>query len=120
MDQLTRSGFAVNCPGFIATLNSNIKVSIGAQRIYTLSWITGTGVSALMYFALCYFFPPPGMNRKFYEVDESAGEPLVGGHARDSYYGYGSNGSGDRTPEYGDKDLPVDKTSPNVNILPAH
>lgn len=65
------SGFAVNAPGFIATLNPNIKIGVAAQRLFTLSWITGTGVSALVYIICCFISPPPGMDRKFAEVDES-------------------------------------------------
>ncbi|OCF44495.1 uracil permease [Kwoniella heveanensis CBS 569] len=70
-------GFAVNAPGFIHTLAPNISVPIGAQRIYYLSWITGTGVSGLVYYLACLVSPPPGMNRHFKELDESAGEPRV-------------------------------------------
>jgi len=64
-------GFAINAPGFIHTCNPNIKVGIAAQRLYTLSWLTGTGVSALVYYLCCVISPPPGMNRHFEEVDES-------------------------------------------------
>ncbi|WWD19852.1 hypothetical protein CI109_104319 [Kwoniella shandongensis] len=67
-------GFAVNAPGFINTLKPTIAVSVGAQRIYYLSWITGTGISGLIYYLACLISPPPGMNRHFEEVDESFGE----------------------------------------------
>lgn len=65
------AGFAVNAPGFIHSINPNIEVGVAAQRIYTLSWVTGTGVSSLVYFLCCFFSPPPGMNRHFEEIDES-------------------------------------------------
>lgn len=65
------SGFAVNAPGFIHTINENINVSLGMQRVYYLSWITGTGISALIYVICCLISPPPGMNRNFQEIDES-------------------------------------------------
>jgi hypothetical protein len=41
------------------------------------SWVTGTGISALMYFILSMVFPPHGRNRHFKEIDESAGEPRI-------------------------------------------
>lgn len=65
------AGFAMNAPGFIHALNSDIKAAPGAQRIYALSWLTGTGVSALVYYLCCLASPPPGMSRTFEEVDES-------------------------------------------------
>ncbi|WVQ83650.1 hypothetical protein IAT38_005792 [Cryptococcus sp. DSM 104549] len=70
-------GFACNAPGFIHNLNPSINVSVGAQRVYYLSWITGTGISALVYYLCCLVSPPPGMNKHFQEVDESEGERRV-------------------------------------------
>lgn len=67
-------GFAINAPGFINTLSPNVSVNIGMSRVYTLSWLTGTGISALVYVGLCYLSPPPGMSRRFVEVDESKEE----------------------------------------------
>jgi len=67
-------GFAMNAPGFINTLNPSISVAVGAQRIYALSWVTGTGVSALIYYILCTISPPPGKHRHFKEIDMSLGE----------------------------------------------
>lgn len=65
------AGFAINAPGFIYSCNPNINVPLSAQRIYTLSWLTGTGVSALVYYICCFVSPPPGMNKSFEEIDES-------------------------------------------------
>lgn len=65
------AGLAINMPGFVATLNPDIQVGVAAHRIFTLSWVTGTGVSALVYVVCCYLSPPPGLNRTFREVDES-------------------------------------------------
>lgn len=65
------AGFAINAPGFIHTVNEKIQVSVGMQRVYYLSWITGTGVSALIYVLCCFIAPPAGMNRYFMDVDES-------------------------------------------------
>lgn len=65
------SGFALNAPGFIHTINENIPVTEAMVHVYQLSWITGTGVSALVYILCCYLSPPPGMSRYFEEVDES-------------------------------------------------
>lgn len=65
------AGFPINAPGFIYSCNPNIKVPLPAQHIYTLSWLTGTGVSALVYYISCVVSPPPGMNTSFEEIDES-------------------------------------------------
>lgn len=75
-------GFACNAPGFINSINPNIHVSVGAQRVYYLSWITGTGISGLVYYLACLASPPPGMNRTFMEIDESKDELRVDEIAR--------------------------------------
>jgi len=93
------SGFAINAPGFIHSLNPDINVHVAAQRLYALvsldrwntsrtranpqSWLTGTGVSALVYYLACVAAPPPGMNRSFHEVDESEGEVMFAGAVED-------------------------------------
>ena len=77
------SGFAINAPGFIHSLNPDIAVHVAAQRLYALSWLTGTGVSALVYYLACVAAPPPGMNRSFHEVDESEGEVMFAGVTED-------------------------------------
>lgn len=50
------------------------------------SWITGTGISGLVYYLACLASPPPGMNKHFQEIDESAHEPRPG-HAGVVHYG---------------------------------
>lgn len=42
------------------------------------SWLTGLGISSLVYYTACYFSPPPGMNKHFEEIDVSAGESRFG------------------------------------------
>ncbi|OCF57463.1 uracil permease [Kwoniella mangroviensis CBS 10435] len=70
-------GFAINLPGFISTIHPSIKVSQGAMKLYYLLWLTGPGVSGLVYYLACLLSPPPGMSKIFEEVNESAGEPRV-------------------------------------------
>lgn len=64
-------GFALNAPGFIHSVNKNIHVTKAMVHVFDLSWLTGTGLSALVYILCCYISPPPGMSRDFQEVDES-------------------------------------------------
>jgi len=71
-------GFAVNAPGFLHNLNENIVVPIGFVRVYNLSWLTGLGVSSLVYYLACVASPPPGMNKHFEEIDVSEGESRFG------------------------------------------
>jgi len=42
------------------------------------SWLTGLGISSLVYYLACVASPPPGMNKHFEEIDVSAGESLFG------------------------------------------
>ena len=44
-----------------------------------MSFLTGFGVSSLMYYGLSVAFPPPGCFRRFEEIDLSEGELLGGG-----------------------------------------
>lgn len=46
--------------------------------------MTGLGISSLVYYGCCYFFPPPGMNKKFEEIDESENEPRFGEESANS------------------------------------
>lgn len=46
-------------------------VPLAATRIYQLSFFTGFGVSAVIYYLLNRAFPVPGRADKFKEVDES-------------------------------------------------
>lgn len=42
------------------------------------SWLTGLGISSLVYYLACVASPPPGMYKKFEEVDVSEGESRFG------------------------------------------
>ena len=46
-------------------------VPLAATRIYEMSFFTGFGVSALIYYALNVIFPVPGKYATFEEVDVS-------------------------------------------------
>ncbi|KAL1408890.1 uracil permease [Vanrija albida] len=93
------AGFAINLPGFLNVCNPNINVGNAAKRIYTLSWLTGTGVSALVYYLCCVLSPPPGMNRHFEEIDESDYSTYVEERAVATPDGY--------TSDKGSKDINV-------------
>lgn len=41
-----------------------------------MSFFTGFGVSAIVYYALNHFFPVPGTSKTFEEIDESAYDDL--------------------------------------------
>ena len=111
------AGFAINAPGFISTVNTKVIVPVGLMHVYELAWITGTGVSALVYVICCYISPPPGMNRHFKEVDESDFKrEFIGA------FNYGAQGEAyesmlDPKPEYSEaKDLSP-TTTPKPEIL---
>ncbi|CCK72517.1 uracil permease KNAG_0K01560 [Huiozyma naganishii CBS 8797] len=54
-------GVAPNLPGFIGDVGApKITVSIGAMRVYYLSYWVGYAISFLAYTILCYLFPVPG------------------------------------------------------------
>lgn len=54
-------GVAPNLPGFIGDVGApKITVSLGAMRVYYLSYWVGYGISFSVYLALCHFFPVPG------------------------------------------------------------
>ena len=42
------------------------------------SWLTGLGISSLVYYLACVVSPPPGMNKHFEEIDVSEGESRFG------------------------------------------
>jgi hypothetical protein len=42
------------------------------------SWLTGLGISSLVYYLACVASPPPGMSKHFEEVDVSEGESRFG------------------------------------------
>ena len=50
-------GVAPNMPGFINSINSNIKVGVGVHP-YQFGWILGFVSTAMVYTALEYAFPP--------------------------------------------------------------
>ena len=45
---------------------------LAATRVYEMSFFTGFGVSALIYYTLNRFFPARGANAKWEEVDVSS------------------------------------------------
>jgi len=65
------SGILINVVGFAGATGR--KVPLAATHIYQMSFFTGFGVSALVYFVLNVLFPVPGYSRKnkFQEVDLS-------------------------------------------------
>ncbi|KFA46180.1 hypothetical protein S40293_03751 [Stachybotrys chartarum IBT 40293] len=46
-------------PGFIAAMSGS-EVSVGWQRVFTLSWVVGFCGGALVYYVITLIFPPPG------------------------------------------------------------
>lgn len=68
-------------------------IPIAAIRIYELAFLTGFGVSTLVYVTLNYFWPPHGVDlkRKFEEVDETSWEE--GGRPDDSPATYSEDGN---------------------------
>ena len=79
------AGILINVVGFAGASTSFIlipavlselclagrSVPIAATRIYEMSFFTGFGVSALLYWSLNYLFPVPGASVQFDEIDES-------------------------------------------------
>jgi len=63
------SGILINVVGFAGATGRSVPLA--ATRIYQMSFFTGFGVSALVYFLLNKLFPVPGAARTFEEVDES-------------------------------------------------
>lgn len=54
-------GVAPNLPGFIGEVGApKIHISLGAQRLYFLSYWIGYFFSFIVYTILCHFFPVPG------------------------------------------------------------
>jgi nucleobase:cation symporter-1, NCS1 family len=47
------------------------SVPMAATHIYQMSFFTGFGVSAIIYCALSYVFPPAGLHRVYEEKDVS-------------------------------------------------
>ncbi|CAA7270210.1 unnamed protein product [Cyclocybe aegerita] len=63
------AGILINVVGFAGATGRTVPLA--ATRIYQMSFFTGFGVSALIYYALNRLFPVPGANTKFEEVDVS-------------------------------------------------
>ncbi|EPQ52164.1 uridine permease Fui1 [Gloeophyllum trabeum ATCC 11539] len=63
------SGILINVVGFAGVTGQTVPLA--ATRIYQMSFFTGFGVSALVYWLLNRVFPAPGASRKFEEVDVS-------------------------------------------------
>jgi hypothetical protein len=69
-------------------------VPLVATRIYQMSFFTGFGVSALMYYFLSTAFPPAGKCTSFNEVDVSG---TMGGTREDERTNYGDNETNEET-----------------------
>ncbi|KIJ61860.1 hypothetical protein HYDPIDRAFT_176834 [Hydnomerulius pinastri MD-312] len=63
------AGIMINVVGFVG--DTGRKVPIAATHIFDLSFFTGFGTSALVYFVLNWLFPTRGKADTFEEVDES-------------------------------------------------
>ncbi|KZP18169.1 hypothetical protein FIBSPDRAFT_829695 [Athelia psychrophila] len=66
------AGIVINVVGFAGATGRTVPVA--ATRIYEMSFFTGFGVSAVLYYLLNVAFPVPGKFSKFEEIDVSAGE----------------------------------------------
>lgn len=71
------SGICINVVGFAGVAGQTVPLS--ATRIYDMSWFTGFGVSALVYYVLSRVFPPRGIQtgQRFEEIDESGMEDEI-------------------------------------------
>lgn len=67
---LRQFGLTSDCYHF--KLSAGRSVPLAATRIYQMSFFTGFGVSALIYYSLNIFFPAAGASATFEEVDVSA------------------------------------------------
>ncbi|KAF8903375.1 permease for cytosine/purines, uracil, thiamine, allantoin-domain-containing protein [Gymnopilus junonius] len=63
------AGILINVVGFAGATGRTVPLA--ATRIYQMSFFTGFGVSALVYYLLNVLFPVPGFTTKFEEVDVS-------------------------------------------------
>jgi len=64
------AGILINVVGFAGATGRTVPLA--ATRIYDMSFFTGFGVSALIYYLLNVAFPVPGTSKTFEEVDVSA------------------------------------------------
>lgn len=81
-------------------------VPLAATRIYQMSFFTGFGVSALVYYVLNRLFPVPGLSHKFEEIDLS-NYNYVPGHEEESGSDVGSISS----KKQEDLDVKIDTVS---------
>ncbi|KAF9528685.1 permease for cytosine/purines, uracil, thiamine, allantoin-domain-containing protein [Crepidotus variabilis] len=63
------AGILINVVGFAGATGRTVPLA--ATRIYQMSFFTGFGVSALIYYLLNRAFPVPGLSKEFEEVDVS-------------------------------------------------
>ncbi|KAF9010252.1 permease for cytosine/purines, uracil, thiamine, allantoin-domain-containing protein [Cyathus striatus] len=63
------AGILINVVGFAGATGRDVPLA--ATRIYQMSFFTGFGVSALVYYLLNFAFPAPGTSGDFREVDVS-------------------------------------------------
>ncbi|KIM47162.1 hypothetical protein M413DRAFT_422927 [Hebeloma cylindrosporum] len=63
------SGILINVVGFAGATGRTVPLA--ATRIYQMSFFTGFGVSAIIYYLLNRLFPVPGASAKFEELDVS-------------------------------------------------
>ncbi|TFK50322.1 NCS1 nucleoside transporter family [Heliocybe sulcata] len=63
------SGILINVVGLIGAVGRPVPVA--ATRIYEISYFTGFGVAAVVYWTLNLVLPPVGKSRRFEEVDLS-------------------------------------------------
>ncbi|KAF7968336.1 hypothetical protein HWV62_30959 [Athelia sp. TMB] len=66
------AGIIINVVGFAGATGRTVPIA--ATRIYEMSFFTGFGVSAIIYYLLNVVFPVPGKFSNFEEIDVSEGE----------------------------------------------
>ena len=48
-------------PGFIANVNPKVEVAVGRSHIYSICFVTGVGISFVVFILLHYLFPAPSL-----------------------------------------------------------
>jgi len=48
-------------PGFIANVNPKVEVAAGWSHIYSICFVTGVGISFVVFILLHYLFPAPSL-----------------------------------------------------------
>jgi nucleobase:cation symporter-1, NCS1 family len=69
------AGILINVVGFAGATGRDVPLA--ATRIYQMSFFTGFGVSALIYYILSRFWQPAGYADQFTEMDVSAAEEVL-------------------------------------------